>query len=177
MIDFSQRGCALVSEKDYWSLISYSHHFQAVYSCLSSSFLFLLFTCTLITANGLSGFLPLSSFVCAIPDSCSSNATFIKSFLCFKSFPSCSLPGIPLLVVTMVFVPDLLVLVSSKTVLRCEELASSYQFQCLNMSPCCLELRVLLGFSLLPWQVSPSWALASLPFHLHRYLDKILGRF
>lgn len=165
-----------LSEKDYWRLISCSHHFQAVCSCLSSSFLFLLFTCTLLTAKGLSGFLPLSSFICAIPDSCSSNATCIKSLLCFKNFPSCSLPGIPLLVVTMVFVLGLLALVSSKTVLWFEELAS-YQFQCLNLSPCRLELRVLLGFSLLPGQVSPSYVLASLPLHLHRHLDKILGRF
>lgn len=166
-----------LSEKDYWRLISYSHHFQAVCSCLSRSFLFLLFTCTLLTAKGLSGFLPLSSFICAIPDSCSSNATCVKSLLCFKNFPSCSLPGIPLLVVTMVFVPGLLALVSSKTVLRFEELASSYQFQRLNLSPCRLELRVLPGFSLLPRQVSPSYVLASLPLHLHHHLDRILGRF
>lgn len=177
MIDFSQRGCAILSQKDYWSLISYSHHFQAVCSCLSSSFLFLLFTCTLVTANGLSGFLPLSSFICAMPESRSSNATFIRSLLCFKISPSCSLPGILLLVVTMVFVLGLLVLVFSITVLRFEELTSSYQFQRLNLSPCHLELRVLLGFSLLPGQVSPSCVPASAPFHLHRQLDKILGRF
>ena len=177
MIDFLQRGCAILPEKDYWSLISYSHHFQAVCSCLSSFFLFLLFTCTLVTANGLSGLLPLSSFICAIPESRSSNATLIRSFLCFTVSPSCSLPGILLLAVTMVFVPGLLVLVFSPTVLRFEELTSSYQFQCLSLSPCHLEPRVLLGFFLLPGQVSPSCVPASAPFHLHCQLDKILGRF